>query len=79
MLYCEEGPPFGGETGFADTYATFQGLSEKDREFLRGKTCIHDFDAFRFQQGRSGVSEGSTPPMSPPRRMTARTASISLA
>eukprot|EP01045_Picozoa_sp_COSAG04_P011615 COSAG04_NODE_753_length_10568_cov_1.796733_5_plen_413_part_00 len=80
MLYCEEGPPFGGETGFADTYATFQGLSEKDREFLRGKTCIHDFgkcrqplaplassfepqrsclraDAFRFQQGRSGVSE----------------------
>ena len=57
MLYCEAGPPFGGETGFADTYATFQGLSEKDRDFLRGKTCIHDFDAFRFQQGRSGVSE----------------------
>jgi hypothetical protein len=24
MLYCATAPPFGGETGFADTYATFQ-------------------------------------------------------
>jgi len=50
ILYCEVAPQFGGETGFADTYATFQGLSEAQREELRGKTCIHDFDVFRYRQ-----------------------------
>jgi taurine dioxygenase len=57
ILYCAVAPPFGGETGFADTYATFQGLSADDREMLRGKTCIHDFDFFRRRMLREGVSK----------------------
>ena len=56
MLYCEQAPPFGGETGFADTYCTLQGLPFEKREALRGMTCIHDFDDFRYKQGRAGVS-----------------------
>ena len=52
-----QAPLFGGQTGFADTMATFQGLSPDERQMLRGRTCIHDFDGFRYQQGRQGVSD----------------------
>ena len=56
ILYCEQAPPFGGETGFADTYCTLQGLPLATREALRGMTCIHDFDNFRYTQQKAGVS-----------------------
>jgi len=56
ILYCEQAPPLGGETGFADTYCTLQGLPLATREALRGMTCIHDFDNFRYTQQKAGVS-----------------------
>ena len=47
MLYCEQAPAFGGATGFVDCYAAFQGLPADQREALRGRVCVHDFDGFR--------------------------------
>ena len=59
LLYCETAPPFGGSTGFVDCYASWQGLPSAEREQLRGKCCIHDFDNFRDGQRSSGVSEAT--------------------
>lgn len=59
LLYCETAPPFGGSTGFVDCYASWQGLPAADREQLRGKSCIHDFDSFRDGQRSSGVAEAT--------------------
>ena len=56
MLYCDEAPPFGGDTAFADTYASWRGLREEDREMLRGMYCVHDFDSFRQGQLAQGVT-----------------------
>ena len=59
ILYCEVAPAFGGSTGFVDCYASWQGLTERQRQFLRGKCCVHDFDSFRAGQRDSGVSEAT--------------------
>jgi alpha-ketoglutarate-dependent taurine dioxygenase len=32
-------------------------VAERQRQFLRGKCCVHDFDSFRAGQRDSGVSE----------------------
>jgi len=37
--------------------ASFQGLTASQREQLRGKDCVHDFDTFLQGQRESGVSE----------------------
>ncbi len=42
LLYALEVPPDGGNTGFLNMYAAYETLSEKLKQAIEGKTCIHD-------------------------------------
>ena len=43
ILRAVEIPPIGGDTMFCDMYAAYEGLSEKTRQHIDGRTAINDF------------------------------------
>ena len=58
MLWMQTVPPAGGDTLFASMYAAWEGLSPAMREFLDGKTAIHE--SAHVYAGRYGTKEADS-------------------
>jgi len=52
-----ESPAVGGDTLFADMYAAYDGLPERIKERVDGRTARHDFAGFRRGLRRKGASD----------------------
>lgn len=48
ILYCRETPAIGGDTIFVDMYAAYEGLPDRLKEQIDGKTAEHDWHFFRL-------------------------------
>lgn len=52
-----EGPAIGGDTLFADMYAAYDGLPQRIKERVEGRTARHDFAGFRRRMEAKGATE----------------------
>jgi alpha-ketoglutarate-dependent taurine dioxygenase len=70
MLYAEQMPARGGETGFADMYAAYDALSPAERVRLSGLRAIHSLDFSRNRRhGEAPMTEAqrdAVPPVDHP-------------
>lgn len=52
-----EGPAIGGDTLFADMYAAYDGLPQRIKVRVEGRTARHDFAGFRRRMAERGATE----------------------
>jgi taurine dioxygenase len=52
ILHAITMPPDGGDTVFANMYAAYEALPEREKEFLRGKKVVHSWALSRENIGR---------------------------
>lgn len=57
ILRCLEAPAVGGDTLFADMYAAYEGLPNRIKERVEGRTARHDFAHFRVGLRNRGATD----------------------
>lgn len=55
VLHCRETPEIGGDTIFVDMYAAFEGLPDRLKDQIRGRTAEHDWHFFRLVIESNGL------------------------
>ncbi|MEC9375967.1 MAG: TauD/TfdA family dioxygenase [Pseudomonadota bacterium] len=55
MLYALDVPAVGGDTLFASSYESYEGLSPAMQEILEGKTAIHDVLQYGLNSGHQSI------------------------
>ena len=48
VLYAREVPSVGGDTVFVDMHAAYEGLPDKMKAEIAGRTAEHDWAGFRY-------------------------------
>jgi taurine dioxygenase len=63
ILYLKECPPMGGDTLFANTYAAYDALSDRMKDYVEGLTAVHDGEhVYRGLYANVGVADKPTYP-----------------
>jgi taurine dioxygenase len=57
ILRCVKAPDVGGDTLFADMYAAYDGLPQRIKDRVDGRTARHDFPNFRARLRQGGATE----------------------
>ena len=57
ILRCVKAPDVGGDTLFADMYAAYDGLPQRIKDRVDGRTSRHDFPNFRARLRQGGATE----------------------
>jgi taurine dioxygenase len=57
ILRCVRAPEVGGDTLFADMYAAYDGLPQRIKDRVDGRTARHDFPNFRARLRQRGATE----------------------
>jgi taurine dioxygenase len=57
ILRCVESPAVGGDTLFADMYEAYDGLPQRIKDRVDGRTARHDFPNFRTSLRKRGATE----------------------
>lgn len=55
VLFCRETPDVGGDTIFVDMHAAYEGLPDRLKDAIRGKTATHDWHFFRMLLQSNGL------------------------
>jgi len=68
LLRCEEIPPVGGDTMFANMYLAYDTLSDTMKDVIEGLWAVHDLTLAHHNRGRKDIDEvrKNTPPVAHP-------------
>jgi taurine dioxygenase len=68
LLRCEELPPVGGDTMFANMYLAYETLSETMKDIIDDLWAVHDLTLAHHNRGRKDIDEvrRNTPPVAHP-------------